>query len=354
MILLLQLVQLSVFVFATLVTHDLELLSADVLKPYPEPIYCTMDVRQCPDGTYVGRDPNNGCQFFPCPIWCPGGQFYDGCHSACPNICGEAPSPICTRNCVAGCQCPQELWWDARTGQCVKESQCSWDGCTCGEECYRNGVSGVCQADNNTCAVNILPPICCGAGYNTCQNDYQCSYDQSCIEGCCVEQCNGYSTCQNNNQCGYGQSCEDGCCIEDVQGCPDDGKICPNGTVVGRDPDNNCEWFPCPDKCDVGVLDGRGRMLCLQNDCCIQNNTCVEECDCTDDVRYCPDLSTVGRDPNNNCEFFPCPCDNPCTDENVYQRCGYAQSCVDGCCVRDYAFDELDIVGDVLEVVGRL
>jgi len=30
-------------------------------------IICTQDVKQCPDGSYVGRNSNNDCQFYPCP-----------------------------------------------------------------------------------------------------------------------------------------------------------------------------------------------------------------------------------------------------------------------------------------------
>jgi hypothetical protein len=32
-----------------------------------EPVMCTADAKICADGSGVGRDPNNGCQFFPCP-----------------------------------------------------------------------------------------------------------------------------------------------------------------------------------------------------------------------------------------------------------------------------------------------
>ena len=28
---------------------------------------CGADVKQCPDGSYVSRDPDNGCEFRPCP-----------------------------------------------------------------------------------------------------------------------------------------------------------------------------------------------------------------------------------------------------------------------------------------------
>jgi hypothetical protein len=32
-----------------------------------EPIACTADAKICPDGSGVGRDPENDCEFFPCP-----------------------------------------------------------------------------------------------------------------------------------------------------------------------------------------------------------------------------------------------------------------------------------------------
>lgn len=28
---------------------------------------CTMEAKQCPDGSYVGRDAANNCEFAPCP-----------------------------------------------------------------------------------------------------------------------------------------------------------------------------------------------------------------------------------------------------------------------------------------------
>jgi hypothetical protein len=30
-------------------------------------VVCTMDAKMCPDGSFVGRDGNNNCEFFPCP-----------------------------------------------------------------------------------------------------------------------------------------------------------------------------------------------------------------------------------------------------------------------------------------------
>jgi hypothetical protein len=30
-------------------------------------VACTMEAKGCPDGSYVGRDPAQGCAFKPCP-----------------------------------------------------------------------------------------------------------------------------------------------------------------------------------------------------------------------------------------------------------------------------------------------
>jgi hypothetical protein len=32
-----------------------------------EPVACTMDAKICPDGSAVGRNPANNCEFYPCP-----------------------------------------------------------------------------------------------------------------------------------------------------------------------------------------------------------------------------------------------------------------------------------------------
>ena len=61
--------------------------------------------------------------------------------------------------------------------------------------------------------------------------------------------------------------------------CQQDAKMCPDGSSVGRDPGNNCEFKSCPNN---------------------SGNVCQQ------DAKVCPDGSSVGRDPNNNCEFRGC------------------------------------------------
>ncbi|MDP1694296.1 MAG: hypothetical protein Q8L34_02035 [Candidatus Woesearchaeota archaeon] len=74
--------------------------------------------------------------------------------------------------------------------------------------------------------------------------------------------------------------------IKEPVACTDDAKACPDGTYVGRDSNNNCQFYPCP-----------------------------QPRQCTEEVKNCPGASAVGRDPYNNCEFYPCPTIQACTKE---------------------------------------
>jgi hypothetical protein len=45
-------------------------------------------------------------------------------------------------------------------GQAPLQAPLPRAGCTCGQFCSANGITGTCQADGFTCAQNILPPQC--------------------------------------------------------------------------------------------------------------------------------------------------------------------------------------------------
>ena len=56
-----------------------------------------------------------------CPVE---GQLFTRCGSACPPNCTN-PSPICTRQCVARCECPRGKVIDERKNKCVPVNQCA-------------------------------------------------------------------------------------------------------------------------------------------------------------------------------------------------------------------------------------
>ncbi|MDP7323261.1 MAG: hypothetical protein QF632_00710 [Candidatus Woesearchaeota archaeon] len=145
---------------------------------------------------------------------------------------------------------------------------------------------------------------------------------------------------------------DDNECFEEQLACLADVKQCPNGEYVSRDPNNNCEFFPCPVsavtcpvdcECDSegNVIECSGvttqcedytystcprgcQQVCTPSSCSEPdengNVICTSDCDgprscisdttaCTADAKQCPNGEYVSRDPNNNCEFFPCPSD---------------------------------------------
>lgn len=72
--------------------------------------------------------------------------------------------------------------------------------------------------------------------------------------------------------------------VTELKACSKDAKACPNGNSVGRDINNNCEFFACKNKP-------------------LRKDTLM----CTADAKQCADGSFVARDPNNNCKFNDCP-----------------------------------------------
>lgn len=72
--------------------------------------------------------------------------------------------------------------------------------------------------------------------------------------------------------------------------CTEDAKICEDGTVLSRDPNNNCEFPSCPDVEPEP-----------------ESEIPVEPIPCPYDIKICEDGTELSRDPNNNCEFPECP-----------------------------------------------
>ena len=54
-----------------------------------------------------------------------GNQVWTECGTSCPPICGSPEPMICNMMCNIGYQCPQGLWWDNNTGNCVDPESCS-------------------------------------------------------------------------------------------------------------------------------------------------------------------------------------------------------------------------------------
>ena len=70
-----------------------------------------------------------------------------------------------------------------------------------------------------------------------------------------------------------------------IKACTKEVKLCPDGSTVGRNPNNNCELDPCikpREKTKYPIM-------------------------CPTDIKECPDGSFVSRNHQNNCKFKDCP-----------------------------------------------
>jgi hypothetical protein len=157
-------------------------------------VFCTADVKECPDGSFVARDPNNNCEFFPCEAvactkdakMCPDGSYV----GRIPPNCEFAPCP------------GEELACTADVKECP-------DG------------SFVARDPNNNCEFFPCEPLICTMDMKECPDGSFVGRDH-----------------YNN--------CEFFPCPGDVVFCTADVKECPDGSFVARDPNNNCEFFACP------------------------------------------------------------------------------------------------------------
>lgn len=144
---------------------------------------CSQDIKECPGGSSVGRDPSNNCEFFECPCINPEtGQpdelvicVQDPCNIS---TCEAAPNATCTPNFCGGCfaiytdesnqvvDCddtcllPTDVgpclaviprWtYDSQLGECV---EFSYGGCGGNENNFETQ-----QACEATCDVPTEPP----------------------------------------------------------------------------------------------------------------------------------------------------------------------------------------------------
>jgi len=287
---------------------------------------CTMEVRQCPDGSSVGRDSNNDCNFHPCPSGevcpldakqCPDGSWVsrDSAHDCEFQPCPDDPVVCCLAFpfCREGfeqvevgdpeCQSNPDKCEDV--GLCCTTIKCKQLPTVCPQDVMQCADgSSVGRDSNNNCEFHPCPSRCVLTGGEIVNSGWSgkdtgsnsCNHC-SCTDGalaCTLQFCvgctltggenvnsgwTGLDTGSNScNTCG----CEHGAlsCTEIAcqEVCTTDAKQCPDGSSVGRDSNNNCEFHPCPSACDLIPRDGKGQEMCKQRpDCEVkQDGSCGE------------------------------------------------------------------------------
>ena len=261
------------------------LLSTNQHKPQA----CTKEARVCPDGTVVGRDGANNCEFSPCPL----GSAEDQLSIQEANVECARETKMCT-----------DFSYVTRTGPNCEFEPCPVGACmVASHECPDGSLVGLDPSNN------CEPLPCPGADQQDLDNllngappvEIPPVEEPECVRE--MQLCtDGTTVIRSGPDCVF-EPCPVGACLVDTQACSD-------GSTVGRDPENDCEYAACP---DAGEVDECPRDMAF----CSDGTTTVRSlpsCDfhpcpagaCRVDTQLCSDGSVVERDPNNNCEFPPC------------------------------------------------
>jgi hypothetical protein len=258
------------------------------LKDGEDQIFCAQDAWLCPDkNTYVSRDPENNCEFKPCPQ-----QEEKGEDQALQE--GEDQT-YCTEDAWL---CPDKITYVSRD----PENNCEFKPCPQKGDETPNIPTGEALVYSDEPILDEMgnPSLEGDMVYPETPNDatglqeegdeqvvYICTDDKfMCPDGSYVSR-------------DLDLDCEFRACPKLVRSCTEDAKRCPDGTVVSRDPENNCE-FP---SCRRGGLGSGGGS---DNGSLPEDEEAVVAA-CSNEEKVCDDLSIVHRNPEKCCVFFPCP-----------------------------------------------
>lgn len=284
-----------------------------------ERICIKKDIRHCPDKSTVVRDPRYDCEFPPCP-----GE---------PFACREdsrkcSDGTVVYRNRKKGCMffpCPETT--DEKETEVIGESE----GSIVDEE-IKDAIVGI-EAAEIVGASELFPSDereTDVVGEKAMENEEDqirrgCFKDfQRCDDGSIVvrdpeNDCEFPSCPETTKPASAAESTTEGA---QTAWCTKDLRICDDGSSVGRDPLNNCEFEPCPEDEKPDLVSG---------------STTEEDQvrGCTKDVKYCRDGTIVIRDPLNDCKFAPCRdvsrnCDS---DEHVCGDLSTVSRDSEKCCV---------------------
>ncbi|XP_013398726.1 papilin isoform X2 [Lingula anatina] len=219
-----------------------------------------------------------------CPVQkeCEGGQEFVRCGSACLRTC-DNPKPVCTRECVAQCQCPSDrpLWHEGRCislRYCPIKQDCPSDMIfeSCGTAC-----SPTCSDPNPVCTRPCVagcqcPPERPILHQGRCITQEYCPVEQECPEGQVFTECGSPSACFRT--CGEPNPVCSQECVARCQ-CPPEKPLQENGKCISLD---ECPKLPqkvCQGEMVFTVCGSACVRTCEDPDpvCTLQ---CVPHCQC--------------------------------------------------------------------------
>jgi len=255
----------------------------------PNPQFCTFNCVsecQCNDGFVLNEDTEECVRLDECPKeeQCEDeNATFNQCGTACPPTC-ENPTPgICTKQCVAECQCNKGYVLDESTGTCVRKDQCGSKTCDdpnavfmeCGTAC-----PGTCDTPfPEICTDNCVSECQCKPGFvlndqGICVNLRMCKIGRKCedpnaiFKQCgtaCPPTCEEPKTLKCTKNCVAECQCKDGYVLDSEGTCVLE-EECP---VECEDP--NAVFMECGTACP-GTCDNPNPKVCTEQ--------CVSECQC--------------------------------------------------------------------------
>jgi len=185
-----------------------------------EEVVCATDINECSDGSYVSRNPDNNCEFDPCPE-----------------------------------ECPSIIGWRIEGNNCISDSGCDYDSLIYNyynteEECIEHLESEA------QCGENIA---CVSERREYCNNSNACSSETvyDCIDGKCVVSETSTGGC---TQCPY--ECKDGVCLtkeEPGPGPEPRPDVCAARISISFD--KNVYYVGDEFKVEMGVFDSQGNPI---------------------------------------------------------------------------------------------
>eukprot|EP00547_Thalassionema_nitzschioides_P001894 CAMPEP_0194200064 /NCGR_PEP_ID=MMETSP0156-20130528/838_1 /TAXON_ID=33649 /ORGANISM="Thalassionema nitzschioides, Strain L26-B" /LENGTH=868 /DNA_ID=CAMNT_0038925031 /DNA_START=56 /DNA_END=2662 /DNA_ORIENTATION=+ len=272
---------------------------------------CPTDKKQCAFGPDVGRDIHNNCEFFPCSCALDTQSCGTGFKSVARNPDNNCEFFPCEKTCTLDVkQCP-----NGSIVHRDPHNHCKFPSCRqeCPDD-KRRCPSGFYQErdPNNDCK---FPPCIdvCPADFYRCPNGNRVSRNPKnyCrFDPCFEEICSKDTRVCGGDKPRVGRNFEVGCEFSDQDCdnvCEQDVKYCPDGKGLLRDPNNNCEHPSCPTNgnCDMGTTApcGNGGEISASTNC---NTRCEDVFTCLPDIRKCNNGSIRHRDPFNGCQLKNC------------------------------------------------
>ena len=231
-------------------------------SPTPSPVRkfnCKQDMMECEVGSFVGRNPDDKCNFYPCPKPLSFGSVPKEDKDSIQSLAASVDSSLTNidTTTISNVDDPQQSNLASSIDAAMKHQK------------TESKMTSLAESIN----LSVNRPVSTSAQATQNSGRIDCSADLM--------------------ECPNGRFVGQVCLLLQLIGSD---RHMLTASSFTQDPDNNCEYFPCdPIPVSAEPQPNMG-----------QTNTISSQLPCTTALKECPDGKYVGQDPNNGCAFFPC------------------------------------------------